>query len=551
MFVFAIKHILRQNMMNSLESVENHFIEKNVLTLQNLSQVLSVSVSKVQRLISPMDTIRSYDKNGRYFSLEKLARFNSMGIWEYNNIHFSRFGTLKNTLLSVINNSIQGMNASQIKDVMGMETRNFLFQYKDVSGIKREKVGSHYVYFSSGPGRFSRQLSNRKQGLASMAPLEGTAAISVLVETIKYPDFTFEQLSKHLGKQGIKIKPAIIEDFLLFYGIEKKHKISVKLRYRMGYEFGDNTQNIHVGEINQIVRDLEPINTHDNAAIKKLCHVLLLWALDGKKHGDGMGFPFDRPHVEFYRRLHLLWEQLNNLQGKGIENKSLFKCVTRIIGDLSPLVNDKQCMSAFKGLTKKQTAFDNLRQALSIAQPNTTKALNDTGEDIAMNTIENRVNQFNDNLVITKGYHKSTAYQKIVGQINKYREKLFCDPVKISTPEGDSFIHPQRTNNILEQFFRGMRRSYRRATGNNSICKKLKSIIADTPLVKNLDNPEYMDAILDGKESLEDTFAEIIQLKVMRKMQDAKKDKTKIPRNVLLLIRQKETMQKLLHLIAN
>ena len=152
---------------------------------------------------------------------------------------------------------------------------------------------------------------------------------------------------------------------------------------------------------------------------------------------------------------------------------------------------------------------------------------------------------------IEGNYHKSTAYQKLVGQIDKYREKLFCDPVKISTPEGDSFIQPQRTNNILEQFFRGMRRSYRRATGNNSMCKKLQSIIADTPLVKNLDNPEYMDVILDGKETLEDAFAEICQQKVMKKMQDAKKDETKIPRNVLLLIRQKETMKKLLYLIAS
>ena len=55
-----------------------------------------------------------------------------------------------------------------------------------------------------------------------------------------------------------------------------------------------------------------------------------------------------------------------------------------------------------------------------------------------------------------------------------------------------------------------------------------------------------MDVILDGKESLEDAFAEISQQKTIRKMQDAKKDETKIPRNVLLLIKQKETMQKLL-----
>ncbi len=210
--------------MSTLQSVENHFIEKKVLTLQSLARLLSASVRTVQRVISPLDTIRSYDHNGRYFSLEKLARFDSIGIWEYNNIHFSKFGTLKSTLVAIINNSTRGMDASQIKDVLGMDTRSFLFQYKDVSGIKREKIGNHYVYFSSDKNRFSEQLANREQGLVSpaKAPLEGIAAIRVLVETIKYPDFTFEQLSKHLSTQGLKIKPQVIEDFFIFYGIEKK-----------------------------------------------------------------------------------------------------------------------------------------------------------------------------------------------------------------------------------------------------------------------------------------------------------------------------------------
>jgi len=416
------------------------------------------------------------------------------------------------------------------------EVSNFVLANVKVPGESKEQVVP-----------FLKEIKEQYGDPLAVSSDMGRGLLSAIAEVFPgVPHFICHfHFLRDIGKDLLEKEYALIRKKL------KNHKISAKLRYRMGYEFGDNTQNIHVGEINQIAQGLEPINTHENGAIKKLCHVLLLWALDGKKHGDGMGFPFDRPHAEFYRRLHLLWKQLNNLQRKGIKNKPLFKCVTRIIGDLSPLINDMQCMTAFKGLTKKQTVFDNLRQALSIAQPNTTKGLNDTGEDIAMSTIEKRVKQFSDNLVKTKGYHKSTAYQKLIGQIDKYREKLFCDPVKISTPEGDSFIQPQRTNNILEQFFRGMRRSYRRATGNNSMCKKLQSIIADTPLVKNLDNPEYMDVILNGKESLEDAFADISQQEVMRKMQDAKKDETKIPRNVLLLIRQKETMQKLLYLIAS
>lgn len=210
--------------MDTLQSIENHFIKRNVLTLWELSAYFNVSVRTIQRMITPMDTIRSYDHNGRFFSLEKLARFNSMGIWEYKNIHFSKFGTLKNTLVAIIGNSSQGMDASQIKDALGLDTRSFLFQYKDISGIKREKVGSHYVYFSSEPDRFLDQLSNRKQSLLSpaQAPLEGTDAISVLVETLKHPDFTFDRLSMHLAKKGIKIKPQTIKDFFVFHGIEKK-----------------------------------------------------------------------------------------------------------------------------------------------------------------------------------------------------------------------------------------------------------------------------------------------------------------------------------------
>jgi len=34
-------------------------------------------------------------------------------------------------------------------------------------------------------------------------------------------------------------------------------------------------------------------------------------------------------------------------------------------------------------------------------------------------------------------------------------------------------------------------------------------MLADTPLVKNLDNPDYMEILLDGKSGLEELFAGI------------------------------------------
>ena len=45
--------------------------------------------------------------------------------------------------------------------------------------------------------------------------------------------------------------------------------------------------------------------------------------------------------------------------------------------------------------------------------------------------------------------------------------------------------------------------------GNNSMCRTLQTMLADTPLVKNLDNPDYMEILLNGKANLQALFAEI------------------------------------------
>ena len=37
----------------------------------------------------------------------------------------------------------------------------------------------------------------------------------------------------------------------------------------------------------------------------------------------------------------------------------------------------------------------------------------------------------------------------------------------------------------------------------------IQSMLADTPLVKNLDNNEYMKILLDGKNNLEELFADL------------------------------------------
>lgn len=349
---------------------------------------------------------------------------------------------------------------------------------------------------------------------------------------------------RDIGKDLMEKEYAMIRDTL------KKYGITSKLRHRLGYYFENKTQDIHVDQITQLVTTPNQTNMKDSRILKQVCPLLLLWALDGKNQGNGFGFPFDHPHAEFYKRLGMVFDWLKSSRQQGIADKTISKIMTKVTGDLAPLISDTRCREAFQILSEKEKVFDKLRHALAIALPSTTNGLNDHGEDIEIHTIETRVKEFKENLLKAECYHKNPDYQKLINQLDKYWEKLFSDPIEISVNGKDSFIQPQRTNNILEQFFRTIRRAHRRTTGNNSMCKKLQTMFADTPLVKNLDNPDYMRIILNGKKSLEEKFAEIDHKEISTKMADARKVDSKIPRHVKKLIRQEKTMNRLLYLLT-
>ncbi len=61
----------------------------------------------------------------------------------------------------------------------------------------------------------------------------------------------------------------------------------------------------------------------------------------------------------------------------------------------------------------------------------------------------------------------------------------------------------------MEQSFRFLKRDGRRKSGQHSLSKSLKAMLADTPLVRNLSNPDYMAMLLKGKKDLASRFADI------------------------------------------
>ena len=235
-------------------------------------------------------------------------------------------------------------------------------------------------------------------------------------------------------------------------------------------------------------------------------YCLALWALQGKHSGDGYGFPFDRPLLLFTERLLTLANRLPEILDLfRKDGQPLFKLARQV----SIIAKDPALCRATEELRWRTQVFDSLRQAMRIAPPRGQNGLNDDGTAKAMPSIRQGVESFRRHLKENRRLAADLLCRKMGKQIDKYADKLFADPIEIDTPKGLVTIYPQRTNNILEQFFRKMRRGHRRKTGNNSMHRLLQTMLADTPLVKNLENPDYMKILLNGRDNLEELFAHL------------------------------------------
>ncbi len=75
-------------------------------------------------------------------------------------------------------------------------------------------------------------------------------------------------------------------------------------------------------------------------------------------------------------------------------------------------------------------------------------------------------------------------------------------------------------------------------------------MLADTPLVKNLDNPEYLEIILDGNNTLEDRFEKIDSRMVIEKLKAEQKNYGKISPEMKKIIRRPDLPRRIALLLA-
>ena len=204
------------------------FASKKVLTVTDLSEILSCSLITVRRRLKSWDACTSYNKNGRYYTLPSIPEFNKNGIWSYRDIYFSRYGTLKNTVIALAAKSKKGLNHVELQEIIGLNPKCFMARFKELPGIKKERYKNYIIYFSSDPEAYEAQKRNRFPPEPSAAKLPPDAqAIIILVELIHHPGMSIDELAAELRGKGHAIEAGSIAALFREYRIDKK-KLSTR-----------------------------------------------------------------------------------------------------------------------------------------------------------------------------------------------------------------------------------------------------------------------------------------------------------------------------------
>ena len=189
-----------------------------------LAEALGCAVISVRRLLKQVGYFHSYTHNGKFYTLESVPRFNPEGIWRHRGIGFSKQGSLIATLIYLIGRSRAGLSAKELAEKLEHPCHALLTNLYKNGQLDRIKVAGQFRYLGVEPRLNHRQRAQAQAARPPTPPaaLSTQAALLVLVEHVKNPSLSFEQIASCVQKhRQMAVAPESIRRFFDEQGLKK------------------------------------------------------------------------------------------------------------------------------------------------------------------------------------------------------------------------------------------------------------------------------------------------------------------------------------------
>jgi len=307
----------------------------------------------------------------------------------------------------------------------------------------------------------------------------------------------------------------------LFRRIDLRRDLRAFVR-KLGQGLGDKIRDARVGVLAWQAKPAEELDLPEGKAGIAVVRALAQWTLDYAADGSDEGFPFDLPYLNFYVRcLHGYRAAAGFLRKEPTDAKvkrhlvSLKKMLARMDCDVPPFAQVAQ------DLDRRQKLFHELRVALrlgpksngSVHAPSALVAPPQTPDHYQ--DIRTALDKLTANLRQRRperGPAKDTrrALDVMLAHLDRHGPFLWGHVINLSGETGGVRL-VDRTNNILEGFFHGMKHGERRRSGRKILTQDFERLPPQAALALNLTRADYVQIICGSIENLPQAFATLDQ----------------------------------------
>lgn len=165
---------------------------------------------------------RSYNHNGKYYTLHDPSRYDRFGLWSSGDIHFSAAGSLGETVRKLVHEAEAGLTHREVERRLSTRAQNTLLDLVQKGEIARERVDGTYVYLHVDPGVQAAQLERRGRPAVARngsdrAKLDDIVVIQVLLALLRHPgDKAVDVTRRLVGHEPPIPHPQVLAVFALY-----------------------------------------------------------------------------------------------------------------------------------------------------------------------------------------------------------------------------------------------------------------------------------------------------------------------------------------------
>ena len=203
--------------------------ENTICTFGHMFSLCNCSEATLRRRIHQIKLLVSYNHNSKFYTLSSFADFDKFGIWAWQEVLFSRHGSLSTTCRILVDNSKAGYTTKELATILHVRVSDLLRIQSEKQLIIREKLGKEYIYYSSDPSPCMSQqearrsiIDNLGKGQKGALPKKDTViAILVAIISCERGDHGEVLHSLKTSNRQLEVSISDIEAVISHYGLKK------------------------------------------------------------------------------------------------------------------------------------------------------------------------------------------------------------------------------------------------------------------------------------------------------------------------------------------